>query len=313
MAIQLNQQGDCTTNLLGTGLDACIKEYGDLVGIDLYLKGTFALNTTTDTFPNLVAYKLLIQGKTLFPINNIFDFEQTTPDNEIATSSRGIQREIRAGKPQFTTTWSNGGCFHESVFDKKGQDTWDIALKFETGVLFATNIAGTILKPFTNGMFSPASFKLQQAADPNMTTAAFQFPSAEEWNTRKVFFTFDELGYDQNTVNGVLNTTVEFPTAPAAGTTFSLSVLSKCNTSVVVTGLDDANEWKLNGVQASSTTISTVTFNITTNQYDFTVTPALIATDTLAPSLADVAAGFDVAVNTAGDLFQGQALLTTVV
>ncbi len=286
--------------------------YGDLTGIDLYTIGSFALDTTSGTFPDEAAYKLLVQGKSVFPLNDIFQFEQNTPDNELATSSRGIVKEIRTGKPQFSLTWSNGACFHAGLFDKKGNNLWDIAMKFETGVLYATNIAKSVLKPFTTGMFSVATYKIQQATDPDMSTAVFQYPSADEFNSRQVFFTWDELGYDQTDTNGVLDTTIENTIPASASTDFSASVKSACNSSVVITGLDDPNEWKLNGAQISPTTISSVTFNATTEEYDFVVTPILVSTDTVELSLADVAAVLDVAVNSAGDFYQGQAPLVTV-
>ncbi len=312
MAIELNLQGDCSDSLLGTGLASCVALYGDLTGIDLYTKGSFALDTTSGTFPDEAAYQLLVQGKSVFPLNDIFQFEQNTPDNELATSSRGIVKEIRTGKPQFSLTWSNGACFHAGLDDKRGNNLWDIAMKFETGVLYATNIAKSVLKPFTAGMFSPATYKVQQATDPDMSTAVFQYPSADEFNSRQVFFTWDEIGYDQTDTNGVLDATVAYTIAPSASTDFSASVKSKCNSSVVITGLDDINDWKLNGTQASATTISTVTFNTVTQAYDFVVSPILVSADTIELSLADVAATLDVAKNASGDFYQGQAPLATV-
>ena len=312
MAIELNLQGDCTSDLKGTGLDACVAAYGDLTAIGLYTKGSFALTIVSGTFPDETAYKLLIQEESLFPLLDIFNFEQNTPDNDLATSSRGIKKEIRSGKPEFSTTWSNGGCWGESLYDKKGTGLWDIALIFESGVLYGKNLAETVLKPFTNGMFSVSTFKLQQGTDPDMSTAIFQFTTANEFNERKSFFTFDELGYDMNEIDGVHNTEVAYTIAPSTSTDFSASVKSSCNSSVVITGLDDINEWKLNGTQASATTISTVTFNATTEEYDFVVTPILVTSDTIQISLADVAAVLDVAVNSSGDFYKGTAPLVTV-
>ena len=247
MAIELNLQGDCVSDLKGTGLDACVAAYGDLTGLGLYTVGSFALTVASGTFPAEAAYKLLIQGESLFPLLDIFNFEQNTPENELATSSRGVKKEIRAGKPEFSTTWSNGGCWHESLYDKKGTGLWDIALIFESGVLYAKNSSLTILKPFTTGMFSVSTFKLQQGTDPDMSTAIFQFPSSNEFNARKSFFTFDEIGYDMNDIDGVHNADVAYTIVPSAATNFSVSVKSSCNNSVVITGLDDPNEWKLNG------------------------------------------------------------------
>lgn len=312
MAIELNLQGNCTVDLKGTGLDACVAEYGDLTAISLYTKGSFALNIVSDTFPDEAAYKLLIQGESSFPLLDIFNYEQTTPDNTIATSTREIKKEIRSGKPEFSTTWSNGGCWHESVYDKKGTGLWDIALIFGSGVLYGKNTAETILKPFTTGMFSVSTFKLQQGSDPDMTTTVFQFTASNEFNLRKSFKTFVQLGYDMNEIEGVHNTTIENTIPATTATDFSASVKSSCNTSVVITGLDDPNEWKLNGIQASATTISTVTFNAGTQAYDFVVSPILVSSDTIQLSLADVSAGLDVAINAAGDFYKGTAPLVTV-
>lgn len=310
--IELNLQGNCTTNFKGTGLDACVAEYGDLTGIGIYTKGSFALTIVSGTFPDEVAYKLLIQEESLFPLLDIFSFEQTTPDNEMATSSRGIKKEIRSGKPEFSTTWSNGGCWHESVYDKKGTGLWDTALIFESGVLYGKNSSETTLKPFTTGMFSVTTFKLQQGTDPDMTTAIFQFPNANEFNLRKSFFTFDEIGYDMNEIAGILNATVAYTIVPSAATDFSASVKSTCNSSVVITGLDNVTNWKLNGVQATATTISSVTFNVTTQAYDFVLSPTLVSADTIELELTDTVASLDVAINAAGDFFKGIAPLVTV-
>ncbi|MCP4984859.1 MAG: hypothetical protein GY928_01980 [Colwellia sp.] len=312
MAIILNQQGDCASDTLGTGLAACVALYGDINGIDLW-SPSYTLDTTTESLPTESEYKELVQAKTVYPLNEMYDFDQTTPDNEVATSSRGVKKEIRTGKPEFSFIWSNGACFHQGVFDKVGQGRWAISMKFETGVLFTRNVAGTILKPFDNGMFSVNTYKFQQGTDPDLTTALVQFPSAVEFNSRQVFFTWDELTYDMNSVSGVLNAKLLYTTDPTAATTFSVSVTSLCNESVIITGLEDTNDWVLGGTQASPTTISTVTYNAGTDSYDFVLDTALISTDTVQPSLADVSGGYDVAENASGDLYQGTAALFTVV
>lgn len=313
MAIEFNLQGDCTNGTLGTGLDACVALYGDLTGMDLFPSGTFVKDTTVDSLPTETEYKELIQGKLLYPLNDIFDFDQTTPDNEIASSSRGVKKEVRTGKPEFSLMWSNGACFHQGVFDKRGTGRWDISLKFETGILFTRNIASTKLKPFDNGMFSVSTYKFQQGGDPDLTTVNIQFPTPDEFNKRQVFFTWEELGYDMTDTNGVLDAKLAFTTDPSASTMFSISVKSLCNESVVITGLELlANGWAIGGVQASATTISTVAFNVATQSYDFVVAPTLISTDTIQISLADISGGFNVAENASGDLYQGSTVLFTI-
>ena len=307
--ITLNLQGSCTTGARGTGLGDCVKQYGDLLGIDIYRKG-WSLDTTTDTLPNEAGYKALIQSEQLYPLNDLYSFEQLTPDNEFATGSTGKMSEIRAGKPQYSITWDLGACFHKGLYDKRGQNRWDIAFKFETGVLFASNVEGSKLKAFDNGMFSVATFKVLQGTDPEMSTVTFQLPTAIEFNERQVFYTWDALGYDMNNVNGVINAHLEYQTTPVAGTTVSVKVLDDCNRSVSVLGLDDPSNWALGGTQISATTISGVAYNATTEAYDLTLDTPLVSTDTVQPKLVDGAD--DVAENSSGDLYKGQAPLATI-
>lgn len=312
MAIEFNLQGDCDNDTLGTGLDACVALYGDLNGIDLFPAGTFSLDTSIDSLPTETEYKELIQDKKIYPLNDLYDFDQTTPDNEIASSSRGIKKEVRTGKPEFSLMWSNSACFHQSVFDKRGTGRWDISMKFETGILFTRNIGSNKLKPFNNGLFSVGTYKFQQGGDPDLTTVFIQFPTPDEFNKRQVFFTWDELGYDMGDTNGVLNAKLKFTIVPTASTDFSISIKSLCNESVVITGLELPNDYLLGGIQTSPTTITSATFNVATQAYDFVVAPALILTDTVQISLADISGGFNVAENVSGDLFQGSTPLVTV-
>ena len=310
MAIVLNTQGSCASDTRGTGLGDCVKQYGDLLGIDAYNKG-WSLNTATDTLPTEAEYKALIQEGVLYPLNNLYNFEQQTPDNEFATGSTGKKSEIRAGKPEYTITWDEGGCFHKGLFSLRGKNRWDMAFKFETGVLFASNVAETSLKAFDNGMFSVATMKFQQGTDPEMSMATFQFNSAVELNSRSVFYTWDDLGYDMNSVSGVVNANVEFNTTPIAGTSLEVAVLDDCNRSVEILGLTDANNWVVGGVQASATVVDSVVYNAG-GYYVLTLDVALISTDTIEISLGDVALGYTSAESTSGDLYKGNTSTETI-
>lgn len=309
MAIILNRQGTCIGgSSRGTGLGDCVKQFGDLQGIDLYNKAWF-IDTTSGDVPDEAAYKALIAAETVYPLNGLYNFEQNTPDNEFATGSTGKKSEVRAGKPEYTVSFDSGNCFHKNVYDKKGKDRWDIAFKFETGVAFATDVSETKLKAFDNGMFSVSTFKFLQGTDPEMTTVTFQLNNAIEMNQRVVFYTWDELGYDMNQINGAINAKLTYSTAPTASVTVSVFVKDDCNRSVTVLGLE-AGDFVLGGTQASATTISGVAYNAGTGAYDLTVAPILVSTDTVQVSLGS--GGDAVAENASGDLYKGQADIATI-
>jgi len=307
MAITLNTQGSCTSDARGTGLGSCVKQYGDLLGIDAYTKG-WSLDTTSGTLPTESEYVDLIKAGTIKPLNNLFNFEQNTPDNEFATGSTGKKAEIRGGKPEYALSWDLGGCFQKNLYSLKGTGKWDIAFKFETGILWATNVSETKLKAYDSGMFSVSTFKFQQGTDPEMSTATFQFNSPEEINGRQVFYTWEELGYDMNQIDGVINTNVTFETAPTTSTTVNVKVLDDCNRSVSILGLE-VSDFTLGGTQATATSIDTAVYN-SDGYYVLTLDAALESADTISIKIAE--AGTEAAENTSGDLYGGISAVATV-
>lgn len=300
--IALGNQGDCTLDNTGTGIRNCdLGSLGDLKGNILLEKGWFKAITDGMVDFDLAAFLLAVKGLQAFPLKGLYDFGQDTPENEQNTSSTGIIQEVRSGKPQFSFMFTKGTCFHKTLFNKRGQGKWDHILVFESGILMAENNDGTKLKGFDGGMFSVETFKLLQGTDLEMSTAKIQLIDAIEFNARNVFIPFDVSG-DIGSVDGVIETKIVVDPI-AAGTAFSAKITSACNTGDVVLDLDTPADYALLGTQASATTISTITFNVTTQKYDFVVSPALVATDTVQIQMND--GTFKVIEDTAGGLYKG--------
>ena len=307
--ILLNNFGNCTTDLKGSGTRSCnLKTFGDPVGIALFKKG-FSWTVETDTL-NQATWESAIKDFNLLPYNNLYNFEQNTPDNENATSNTGVLVEIRAGKPQFSFMFTGGGCLHKSLWNKRGQDQWDVGILFETGVLLATNDNQTRVKGFNAGLFAVSTLSLQQGTDPQMSSAEVQLKDANEFNALHTFFTYDELGFNLSNINGVVDTSITYSTAPSASDTVVLKVSGSCNSGDIVLGLDDTSLWILGGTQATATAITAVDFNANTNLYTLTLDNALVSGDSLQPSLSE--SGKNVVEDALGNLFKGTAELVTL-
>lgn len=309
MAVDLNAYGNCTTDFKGSGIGTCdITEFGDAKGITLFKKGTSYDITDGNAAFGLTEYTNSVKGLNAFPYVGIYDFGQDTPENERNTSSTGALAIIRDGKPQFSFMFTKGSCFHKSIYDKRGNSLWDVGIIFETGILMAQNTAGTKLKGFDGGMFDVDTFKLVQGTDPQMSNAVTQLLDAVEFNARNVFIPFDKAG-DLDDVTGAIETSIVVD-AIAAGTTFSASIVSGCNSDSVILDLDTVGDYVLLGTQASATTISSVVYNASTSKYDFTVDTALIGTDTVQIKLSN--GTYDVVEDTMGNLYKGTSNLVTV-
>lgn len=309
MAINVNIQDNCVTDQRGTGLGDCIRQFGDINSIGVVSKG-WSMNLDSGTLDE-AAYKALVQNRTINPLLNIYTFTQDTPDTTRATGNTELISDVRKGKPQYTFQYDDGYCFHTNAYDLDGQNRWDILFFFETGLFAATNVSETVIKGFDNGLFSVDTFKFQEGGDPNMTGITVQFNNPTELNRRGRFISWDSLGFDANLIRGVINGKASYNTAPTATTTVEVKITDDCNRSVNILGLADPNNWVLGGTQASSTTISGVTYN-TSGHYVLTLSTTLASGDTVRPALADVANSLDVAENSSGDFYIAKAPLASI-
>lgn len=306
--IPINRNGNCTTDLIGSGGRSCdIQSYGDVLGPVLHPKG-WSKNVATATI-TAESWKDEYKAFNAIPYLGVYDFTQDTPENETATSSTGIMSTIRVGKPQFTFSFDRGGCFHKSLYNKRGKNRWDLSLMFETGILFATNADGSEISGFDMGLFDVGTFRLQQGTDPQQSTAMIQLVDAEQFNTQFTFLTWAELGANLSKIEGVVEANVSYQTTPATGDTeVIVQVASSCNYDDVILGFDATANWRLGG--NSTRTITGVTYDTETQAYTLTLSAALVDGTTVQPTL--IGGDYDVAEDDLGGLYKGRAELVTI-
>ena len=132
--IKINAFGQCSEDILGTGIGECpITDLGDLQGLGLLKKGT-TLSIATDSFDE-TSFRALITGGKLHQVINSYAFEDTTPESERSTSSVGLMESVRAGKPMYNFTFKKGLGFHKAVYSLKGQNRCDAMFYFTKGIL----------------------------------------------------------------------------------------------------------------------------------------------------------------------------------
>lgn len=309
MPIPINAYGNCVSDLIGSATRSCdISTFGDAIGLVLFQK-QWSMDVAVANF--LTAWNDDIKSMNIIPYVGIYDFTQDTPENDRATSSTGRMSIIRTGKPQYSFVYDRGGCLHKSLYNKRGNGRWDFGIMFETGLLVAQSVDGETIEGFDGGMLDVGTLQFQQGTDPQRSTATIQLLNANQFNTRFVFLTWEALGTDLTSIEGVVETNITVTDAPASGSaTFDLKVTSACNSDDVILGLDEVTYWRIGGVQATPRTISAVAFDTATQSYTFTLTGNLATGDTIQPTLST--AGVDVIVDDAGVFYKGKAPLITV-
>lgn len=307
MSFTLGAYGNCATDFKGTGLGACdITKFGDATGIVLFRKGWSQDIVDGVINYDLTAYTNNVKELRAFPLLDIYDFAQDTPESEKNTSSTGVMSEVRAGKPQFTFKYDKGGCFHKALYDKAGDGLWDIGIIFETGILLAVNADGTQLKGFNTGMFSVATFKLLQGTDRQSSDAMVQFLDTVEFNARHEFIPFDQVG-DLTSVNGLIEASVTVqPVTP--GTEINVRIVSGCNKDNVILDLDDVANFELFGSYSGS--VTSVVYNASTGMYDLTLSSTITPFATIGVRLGD--GTYNAVEDSLGNAYKGASKLVTV-
>lgn len=287
--ININAFGQCSDDILGTGIGECpITDLGDLQGLGLLKKGT-NLTISTDSFDE-VAFRALITDGKLHQVINSYAFEDTTPESERSTSSVGLMESVRAGKPMYNFTFKKGLGFHKAVYSLKGQNRWDAMFYFTKGILMAYNTSKTQLKGFNAGMLDVDSYKFKVGAETEFSKATLQLVSAEEFNTRWVFFPYEEIGFNALEIDGVIQSEVSLnvgTTLNNLDTDIELNLVDGYNTSISYASLfDEFGDWLVT-VNGASVVISAVT---TSGNVAVLTIPALATADVVNVSLNGIVA-----------------------
>lgn len=285
--IKINAFGQCSEDILGTGIGECpITDLGDLQGLGLLKKGT-TLSIATGSFDETAFRALITDGK-LHQVINSYAFEDTTPESERSTSSVGLMESVRAGKPMYNFTFKKGLGFHKAVYSLKGQNRWDAMFYFTKGILMAYNTSKTALKGFNAGMLDVDSYKFKVGSETEFSKATLQLVSAEEFNTRWVFFPYEEIGFNALEIDGVIQAEVAFESVPGnLDTSIDVTLVDGYNSSISYAPLFDAvGDWSVL-VDGASVTISAV--SITGNVATLTI-PTLATADVVEVSLNGVVA-----------------------
>jgi hypothetical protein len=196
-------------------------------------------------------------------------------------------RSVRAGKPMYAFTFKKGMGFHKALYSLRGQDRWDLILYFTKGILMAKNTATTAIKGFNGGMFDVDSYKFTVGSDTEFSKAKMQLKDAEEFNSKWVFFPYDELGYNALEIDGVIQSYASFNDLLVGdgSNQVELRLVDDYNRSISYAELfDAAADWKVL-VNGTAVTISAVSI---TGEIVYLTIPELDANDVVKVSLNGV-------------------------
>lgn len=271
----LNGFGNCQSDLLASAQDQCsVKDFGDLIGFGISQPN---VKIPVATVNDRTSWETLVKNSRYFPYLGLFNFEQTTPENEVATSSTGLNQTIRDGKPSFTITFPASTCLVKSLNNKKGL-TWRIVLYFDKGIYIANDATKENVFGFLAPYFDVSTMRFKAGTDIQQVNVMFQLEDANEFNMNGSFITYEALGFNLREIQGAFN--AELAVEASAGTSVLVTATALCNSDVVYEGLELPANWKVNGVATTA-----VSYSPATGKYTLTVA-TLTAGDNVVVSLA---------------------------
>lgn len=259
----------CVLNeVLGLGLSDCeLKSLGDVYGVIPTSKNVkFAKTMTNAEFQT--AYNNYILSGDIVPLGQVFNFEQTTPDNETATSSLGIKSDIRAGKPEFSFVYDRSTCFDNNL-SRLAERNWNLILCTEKGTILTQDATGDFLKGFDTGYTSKGTFKLQAGTDPQQSKIMFQFSptGTHEFNFNKIVLDSTAIGFNPFDYNAPIGTNITINgTVTTSSTGLNVGIVSSCSGTPIL-GLNDKAFY---GLVGQTVTVTAVADNGSGN-YDLTL------------------------------------------
>ena len=217
----------------------------------------------------------LVKDEKLIGSISFFNAEDNDEEASYSTSITGERTKIRDGIKRYRFMFDKGSCFQNELNKLDNSSDWEFIPVFEDGkALFAVKKDGKLIGFDAKLFTGTRKLKLtDEMAGPSLEVE-IQRTGMTYWQNSSGVYESDEFGF--NELYPVAKLNITFGVFVIGATTTVVTVTNLCSGSVV-TGLNNANYWKMNrnGVLQ---TISAVSFNSVTQKYTLTHA-ALVAND----------------------------------
>lgn len=275
---------DCSgKSVVGTGLNYCPFDLQDMSGsgqIHLYKRGF--KHTQTDLTKDYL--QGLQQSGDLIILKGVFSVESNSSEDQVETSSGGVERLATIGKYKWTFTFTNGKHFNKALSYLRSYGRYDLALSDGYNEIHYVSKSGE------HGGFSIGQIQVNRYAMASGGTSAKSSISIQLVDTRQFdedfgYISGDQLDFSYAELDGINEVNTAFTAVPSAtDTTVTFKAVSTADNTTSVSGLEVADIVITNN--GSAVTVSDLTEG-TDGIYTATV-PALSADDSLTVALSGV-------------------------
>lgn len=256
-------QNTCNVSLMTPKLGGLFCDEKAVVGFLLKRRG-FEIDPATF---NKTALDTLVQEEKLIGSISFFNAEDNDEEASYSTSITGERTKIRDGIKRYRFMFDKGSCFQNELNKLDNSSDWEFIPVFEDGkALFAVKKDGKLIGFDAKLFTGTRKLKLTDEMAGSSLEVEIQRTGMTYWQNSSGVYESDEFGF--NELSPVAGLNITFGVLTGGSTSTVVTVTNLCS-DAVVTGLTNANYWKMNknGVLHS---VLSVSFNPATQKYTLT-------------------------------------------
>lgn len=291
MSVLINQK-DCLTVRKNLGLSDCLTQEGRLTGIILTPKG-WAINIETDVFDRAYLDEQIQLGN-FIPILGATEATNATPEATTEEFQGGVKSVVRNGLPEFTLKYLKGWKFANALHTYNSFQSYDVLMVFSSGAIAgATN--GTELTGFDAGMINTGTYMFSDGATSPYVMLSVQLLNEVQFNQDVAVLDASVLDFKVNTDIMPITDIKIIARADASDAKVYFKAYFSSNLSQPLGGIAIANLRSFVNGAVDTITAASLSYNSLTQEWSYTPTAVLVASDTVVVQLYDSVNVVDVA------------------
>jgi hypothetical protein len=282
MAVLINQK-DCATSIKNLGVPDCIVQNGRITGM-IAVAPEWSVDVLTDTL-DLATVNDWIQDGTYIPILGAVEVVNGTPEATTEEYQGGVMSVVRNGLPMFTFKFLKGWSFARALYSMNSFQAYKVLLVFEDGSI-AGAVDGTTLSGYTLGMLNTNTYFHTDGSVSGYVNTVIQLTSSDEYNLNTAVIDKSVLGFNANNLFPITDIYIQ-ARADVSEQKVYFKAQFEQNRASNLGGIAIANlRYTQDGVADTIVALS-LTYNSTTNEWEFEPTTAFTTAESQVVQLYD--------------------------
>ena len=282
MAVLINQT-DCDVTIKNLGVPECLINNGRITGM-IPVDTGWSIDVTSGTL-TLADVNDLIQDGTFIPVLGAVEVVNGTPEATTEEYQGGVTSVVRNGLPMFTFKFLKGWSYARALYSMNSFQAYKVLLVFEDGSI-AGALDGNTFSGYSLGMLNTGTFFHTDGSVSGYVNTVIQLTSTDEYNLNTGVIDRSALGFNANNLLPITDIVMTGRADVSADKVYFKAKYAM-NEGSLLSGIAIANlRVTIDGVVSTIVALS-LTYNSTTNEWEFEPTDAFTTSSSIVVQLYD--------------------------